>query len=135
MSRDLTPKELRQLQKATKMENLVDTLTITIGDKTMPAYNDEQRELAHAYPSLGHFGFDMLNICRSNGVYSSEDGKKLLQKLEDYFNGIDIDDKELKDAAQSWYEGTFSPGYYMNDNDSEFAAYLKSRISMKIFDY
>lgn len=134
MSRDLTPKELRIMQKATNMENLVDTFMITIGDKTMPAYTDEQRELAHAYPSLGHFGFDMLNVCRTNGVYSSEEGKKLLQKLEDYFNGIEIDDKELADNAQKWYEGNFCPGYYMNDNNSEFAAYLKSKISAKIFD-
>lgn len=133
MSRDLTPKELDFIQKQSSFSNLIDNLVITIGDRTMPAYSDEQRAMAHAYPKLSNFGFDMLNNCRLNGVYMSEDGKRLLQKVEDYFNGIDIEDKELKDAAQSWYEGTFCPGYYMNDNDSEFAAFLKSKISMKVF--
>ncbi|MBQ8218419.1 MAG: hypothetical protein IJZ79_01380 [Bacilli bacterium] len=133
MSRDLTPKELDIITKNNTMPNLVDTLTIKIGETNMPAYSEEQKELAHTYPKLGRFGFDMLNSCRLNGVYSNEDGKKLLQKLEDYFNNIDINDRELSEAAQAWYEGVYCPGYYMNDNDSEFAAYLKSRISMKVF--
>lgn len=133
MSRSLTPKELDNLLKFSNVPNLINTLTITIEDKLMPVYDNIQIEMANAYPKLGKFGFDMLNYCRLNGVYFNEDGKQLLQKIENYFNNIDIDDKELADAAQRWYEGIFCPGYYMNDNNSEFAAYLKSRISMKIF--
>lgn len=131
MSRDLTPKELDILIKTTNAPNIVDTLTIKIGEETMPVYSEEQKELSHLYPRLGRFGFDLLVECKNIGLCSTENGKNLLQKVEDYFNNIELEDKELANSIQSWYEGTFCPGYYMNDNNSEFALYLKSRISAK----
>jgi hypothetical protein len=94
----------------------------------------EHDDLVYIYPKLSKIGYDMLYICKQIGVYSSEDGKKLLQKIEDYFNGQDIEDKELASNAQRWYEGTFSKGYYMNDNDSTFAEYLKSKTVMRIYN-
>ena len=126
-SYDLTPKQVDELQKLYNMPNIVDNLKIKIGEEeTMDAYTDEQKELSHRYPKLGMFGFDMLQMCQELGVFSTDRGKAVIQKVEDYFNGIDIEDKELADSAQRWYEGTFCPGYYMNDNNSEFAQYLKS---------
>lgn len=95
-------------------------------------YSDEQKELAHQYPKLSKFGIYMLEVCRQNGVYSSEKGRELLKKIESYLNGQELDDKELQNNVQAWYEGTFCPGYFVNDNDSEFANYLKRLISNKI---
>ena len=95
-------------------------------------YSDEQKELAHQYPKISQFGLNMLEVCRQNGVYSSEKGRELLEKIESYFNGQELEDKELQYNVQAWYEGTFCPGYFVNDNDSEFANYLKRLISNKI---
>ena len=134
MSRELTPKELEYIQKYYNIPNIVDSLVTQIGDTIMPTYTDEQKELAHRYPNLGMFGFDLLDACRGNGLYSNENGKSLLQQIENYFSGINIEDKELASAAQAWYEGVFSNGYYMNDNNSLFADYLKSRISIKMHE-
>ena len=50
-------------------------------------YSDEQKELAHQYPKIGQFGLNMLEVCRQNGVSSSEKGRELLEKIESYFNG------------------------------------------------
>lgn len=94
--------------------------------------NTDNKEFS-IYPKLSSIAEDLLKMCKSNGVYDNELGKNVLQKLEDHFNGIEIDDKDLADAASAWYEGTFCPGFYMNDNDSEFADYLKSKISMKVY--
>lgn len=134
MSVDLTPKELDNLQRSKNIPNIVMSLTRQIGDKMVPAYSDKQKELASRYPKLGMFGFDMLNRCMNNGVYQDEKGKALLQQLENYFNGQEIEDKELANNAQQWYEGNFCPGFYMNDNDCEFADYLKSLISVKVIN-
>lgn len=94
--------------------------------------SDEQKELAHLYPKLSNIGFDMLDMCRRNGVCDSEKGRELLQKIESYFKGQELDDKELQANVQAWYEGTFCPGFFMNDNNSEFANYLKSLITARV---
>ena len=132
MSKSLTPKELDYLQRRENIPNITMSLMVQIGEEMIPAYSDEQKEMASRYPKLGMFGFDMLNRCMNNGVYQDERGKAILQQIENYFNGQEIEDKELAENAQKWYEGNFCPGFYMNDNDCEFADYLKSRISARV---
>lgn len=134
MSRDLTPKELDCLQKTYNIPSLIDNLTVKVSadEEAKPVYSDEQKEIAHRYPKLSMFGFDMLEMCRRNGVYNSDKGRALLEKIEGYFNGQELDDKELQSNVQAWYEGTFCPGYYMNDNNCEFANYLKQLISARV---
>ena len=132
MSRDLTPKELDYLQRRENIPNLIMSLMMQMGDKMVPAYSDEQKEMTSRYPKLGMFGFDMLKRCMNNGVYQDERGKVILQQIENYFNGQEIEDKELAENTQRWYEGNFCPGFYMNDNNCEFADYLKSLISARV---
>lgn len=128
MSRDLTPKECDYIQKTYSMPNFTNVYVEENGEKIY-MYSEEDRALANKYPRLGTFGFDLLSHCQQNGVVSSDKGQVILQKIEDYFNGKDIDDKELAENTQKWYEGKYCPGYYMNDNNAEFAAYLKRKIS------
>ena len=125
MSRDLTPKELDYLIQQNNLPNLTESLTITYGDKTMPAYNDEQIAISKTYARIGRFGFDMLMKCRNIGMFSSDEGKATIQSVEDYFNGKELKDKEFANKIELWYNGEFSPGYYMENNDEEFAEFLK----------
>jgi len=96
-------------------------------------YNINEEQLKTLYPNLSKFGLNMLHCCDLNGLLNDEKGKQLLNKVEDYFNNIESDDEELNKAIKQWYDGVFCQGFFMNDNDSEFAKYLKSKISMKIF--
>ena len=126
MSRDLTPKELDFIQKQSEIPNLTETLKIVINGVEEDAYTEEQKMMARTWPRLGMFGFDLLERCRSAGVLSSETGRSLIDQIESYFqSGETIDDPELQDKTIAWYEGQLVPGYYMTENDREFALYLK----------
>lgn len=130
MSRDLTPKELRMLLKANNItENLVD-LQVVLPDGTMSqVYSDEDKAIHHKYPTLSVFGGDLIDCCQDIGVFSSEEGSQLIKTIEDYFNGKELEDKELLEKTLLWYDGQFCPGHYMDNNNREFAEYLKSKIS------
>ena len=41
------------------------------------------------------FGGDLVNCCQDIGVFSSEKGYQIIQAIEDYFNGKEMEDKEL----------------------------------------
>ena len=130
MSRDLTPKELRMLLKANNItENLVD-LQVVLPDGTMSqVYSDEDKAIHHKYPTLGVFGGDLIDCCQDIGIFSSEEGCQLIKTIEDYFNSKELEDKELLEKTLLWYDGQFCPGHYMDNNNREFAEYLKSKIS------
>jgi len=128
MSRDWSPKELNMAQKHFKMGNLVDGLVFvgTDGVET-PFYTPEEIALSHKYTQLGMFGFDLLLMCKENGTLSSEKGKQLIEQIDNYFKGIEIEDTDLKEKTELWYNGQLVPGYYLEHNNMEFADYLKSR--------
>ena len=130
MSRDLTPKELRMILKANNItENLID-LQVVLPDGTMSqVYSDEDKAIHHKYPTLSVFGGDLIDCCQDIGVFSSEEGSQLIKTIEDYFNGKELEDKELLEKTLLWYDGQFCPGHYMDNNNREFAEYLKSKIS------
>lgn len=130
MSRDLTPKELRMLLKANNItENLID-LQVVLPDGTMSqVYSDEDKAIHHKYPTLNVFGGDLIDCCHDIGVFSSEEGCQLIKTIEDYFNGKELEDKEFLEKTLLWYDGQFCPGHYMDNNNREFAEYLKSKIS------
>jgi hypothetical protein len=130
MSRDLTPKELRIILKANNIiENLID-LQVVLPDGTMSqVYSDEDKAIHHKYPTLSVFGGDLIDCCQDIGVFSSEEGCQLIKTIEDYFNGKELEDKELLEKTLLWYDGQFCPGHYMDNNNREFAEYLKSKIS------
>ena len=86
------------------------------------------------YPNLNKSSSDLLEICYQIGLFSTNEGRAIVQKVEDYFAGKEIVDKQLSESIKAWYNGTFSPGYYMNDNNAEFARYLKSKISIRVFE-
>ena len=119
MSRDLTPMELDYIQKITNMPNITDNLFNEDGSYV---YNDEQREMTHKYNRLGMFGFGFLELCRENGLLNK--AEEIIQQIEDYFNGADID-KNIAETAQKWYEGNLEPGYYMEDNNIAFYEFVK----------
>lgn len=129
MSRDLTPKELDQLIKTTNPPNLTETLTISYNGTTQSAYSDDQKAIGRKYPRLGRFGFDFLMECKRLGIFSNQIGYDLVQHVENYFNGINIDDKELEEKIQLWYDGQLESGYYMEPNNEALAHYLKLRLT------
>lgn len=130
MSRDLTPKELRIIQQAMKItDDAVDTLRIVNSDGSeTDVYSKEDKAIHHKYPTLSMFGGDLVNDCQDIGVFSSEEGCKIVQAIEDYFDGKEIKDKEFLEKTMLWYDGQLCPGHYMNNNNKEFAEYLKSKI-------
>ena len=131
MSRDLTPQMIHESTKIyPDLANLVNNLMIEYKGETKPAYSDEQKELAHKYPNLGIFGFDFLMNCRKLGVFKVELGHQIVQLIEDIFSNGSIDDKELYDVTIKWYKGELVDGYYMEENDLEFAKYVKSKIKL-----
>lgn len=122
MSRDLTPKELDTLSKQyPELQNFTEKLKYEDGSNV---YSEYQIELSHKYPNLGRFGFDFLMICKDLGMLFNEENVQKIQLIEDYFNGIEID-KELVDAINKWYNGEFTPGYYMASNNYDFAEFIK----------
>ena len=125
MSRDWTPKELRYFQQKFNLPNMTENLVLNINGEEMPAYSEEQKEMGRRYPTLNMFGFDMLNECLKNGVYHSEEGRSLMQQVEDYFCEKEIN-KKLAEKVQLWYEGKLCPGTYMDNNNLALADYLKS---------
>ena len=129
MSRDLTPKELRMMQKAMNItDDVVDTLKIVNPDGSeTDVYSDEDKAIHHKYKTISIFGGDLINCCQNIGVFSSEEGCQLIQTIEDYFNGKEMEDKELLEKTLLWYDGQFCPGHYMDNNNREFADYLKSK--------
>ena len=88
-------------------------------------YNDEEKSIKHTYYNISRVGMNLLIICKNLGITSNDRGKKILNEVDTYLGGTAINNKELANNTQKWYEGVFCPGYYMNDNDSEFAYYLK----------
>lgn len=130
MSRDLTPKELQMILKANNItENLID-LQVVLPDGTMSqVYSDEDKAIHHKYPTLSVFGGDLIDCCQDIGVFSFEEGCQLIKTIEDHFNGKELEDKELLEKTLLWYDGQFCPGHYMDNNNREFAEYLKSKIS------
>lgn len=130
MSRDLTPKELRMILKANNItDNFVDNLKAVLPDgTTAQVYSDEDRTIHHEYPALSMFGGDLINCCQYIGVFSSEEGCQIVQTIEDYFNSKEMEDKELLEKTLLWYDGQFCSGHYMDNNNREFAEYLKSKI-------
>ena len=127
MSRDLTPKELDYLIKATNAPNLTESLMITYNGITKPAYSEDQKNIGRKYPRLNRFGFDMLMRCKNSGIFNTQKGTDLIQQVENYFNDIYIEDKDLSTKIQLWYEGQLEPGYYMGYNDEAFVNYIKSK--------
>lgn len=130
MSRDLTPKELRIMQKAMNMtDDVVDTLLIVNSDGSeTDVYSDEDKAIHNKYKTISMFDGDLVKLCQYNGLFSSDEGCQLFQQLEDHFNGKEIEDKELLHILLDWYEGRLCPGYTMDGNNEEFAEYLKSKI-------
>lgn len=130
MSRDLTPKELDQLQKVYDMPNIVETMKVSINDgPEQDAYDEEQKAMVRTYPRLGMFGFDFLNLCRHNGVLADDKGCQLIQEIENYFaSGESMTDQTLQDKVAAWYEGRLSGGYYMTQNNEELAYILRQYV-------
>lgn len=130
MSRDWTPKELHMVQKEMNMtESIVNNLYHVDKDgNRIPFFPAESIETNNKYKTVGMFGGDLIDACLKLGLFNTEEGCQLFQQIEDYFNGKEIEDKELLDKTIAWYEGNLSPGYYMDDNNNAFAEYLKSRI-------
>lgn len=131
MSRDWTPQMIHESTKIyPDLANLTDTLMIQVEGEYKPLYSDEQKELAHKYPNLGIFGFDFLMDCRKLGVFKVELGHQIVQLIEDIFSNGSIDDKELYDVTMKWYKGELANAYYMEENNLEFAKYVKDRIKL-----
>ena len=134
MSRDLTPRELDVFITINKLPNIVDSLIISNNGEAKPAYSNQEKELSHQYKKLGRFGFDLLLCCRDIGILSSDKGKELIQVIEDHFSGQLIQTKELADNVNKWYNGEYSGGCNMRNNDLEFAQYLKHLITSQTTD-
>lgn len=130
MSRDMTPKELHMMQKTLDIkDNLVDTMyKINSDGSHTDVWSDEEKAVHHKYPTVSMFGAALIDACNRNGLFSTEDGQQLFGQIEDYFNGKDIEDKELLDNTVAWYNGEFCPGYYMGGNTKAFAEYLKHKM-------
>lgn len=128
MSRDLTPMELDYVQKTNNMPNIADSLVNADGSYV---YTEEQREMSHRCTRLGMFGFDFLVCCKEDGILNSDTGKELIQQIEDYFNGAEIE-KELAETTQKWYEGQLEPGYHMYRNDEAFVEYIRLKINNQL---
>lgn len=124
MSRDLTPRELHILQKEHPLD--MSSITIEYNGIEVPLYSEEDIALTHKYPNLGLFGFDMLKLCKD--ILSSEEGQKLIAKVESCFTGA-CDDKELYEKTMAWYYGHLNPGYYMENNNQAMADYLRHRLN------
>ena len=130
MSRDYTPRELDLTQQKYNIPELTQNLLKINDDGSLISpYSDELKVLVVKYPRLGRFGLDLLNLCLLNSVYENEQGKALLQKIEDYFENkpMSIDDFILN--VKKWYDGKFCSGFYMDNNNIEFMEYLKKQIS------
>lgn len=121
MSRDLTPRELNIIQQNNPY--LIDSVMNGVwhlNGQSFPMYTEEEKTWIVKYPKLGAFGFDFLKQCRQLGIFH------LVQIVEDYFNGIEVD-KDLAETAQKWYEGELESGTYMTQNNVAFAEYLKRK--------
>lgn len=129
MSRDWTPYETRMVQKQYNIPNPVDRgWVIRIGEKEKPLFSEEDIELAHTYAQLGLWGFDFLRSCKRNGVLADEYGQQIIQSIEDYFNGAELENKELREKVDLWYNGELEPGYDLSDNNWALADYIRSLI-------
>lgn len=128
MSRDWTPCELRAAQKQFNIPNLADMEWIIHieGQEDKPLYSEADIALAHTYNQLGLWGFDFLRECVRIGVLSNEKGQQIIQSIEDYYNGADLDNKELREKVDLWYEGQLEPGYDLYNNNLELANYIKT---------
>lgn len=139
MSRDLTPKELDQLQKMYNLPNIVETMKVSIGDLEQDVYclerdmyNEEQKILVRTYPRLGMFGFYFLELCRCVGILSNERGLNLIQEIENYFaNGENMSDPILQDKVIAWYEGKLCSGYYMAQNTEELVHIIIQQLNLQ----
>ena len=129
MSRDMTPKDLHMFQRAMNMKNnVVDSLyRINPDGSHTYAWSDEERAIHHKYPTVSMFGGALIDACNRNGLFSTEEGQQLFSQIEDYFNGKEIEDKDLLDKTIDWYNGELCSGYYMDGNTNAFAEYLKHK--------
>ncbi|MEE3344394.1 MAG: hypothetical protein VZS44_09910 [Bacilli bacterium] len=136
MSRDWTPYETRMVQKQYNIPNPVDCgWVIHIGEENeKPLFSEEDIELAHTYAQLGLWGFDFLRSCKRNGVLADEYGQQIIQSIEDYFNGAELENKELREKVDLWYNGELEPGYDLSDNNWALADYIRSLIKGEVED-
>ena len=76
MSRDLTPKELRIMQKAMNItDDVVDSLKIVNPDGSeTDVYSDEDKAIHNKYKTISMFGGDLVKLCQYNGLFSSDEG-------------------------------------------------------------
>lgn len=135
MSRDWTPKEWDMVHK--EMPQLRDTFNSPIIIK----YNDEekllntQEELDNfaLYPKLNLVGREYLQLCLDNGLFNSENGRKVIQLVEDILtNNSNSNNKEFEEKVKLWYNGKLNPGHYMDENNQ--ALYEETIKLKQLFD-
>lgn len=127
MSRDWTPK-IVDMMVDEEQQRMVENMVVVIGDKKYPMYEKEDIELSHRYKKLGKCGFDFLMICKDMGVCSNDYGVQILQQIEDILNNNPVDDADLTEKTNLWYEGKLEPGCYMDANNQAFADYVYSKM-------
>ena len=83
------------------------------------------------YPNIDSVSIDFLGICKSLGLLDSLVGKSIISQVNDYLGGASLRDRDLESAIESWKNNQFCYGYFVNTNDTEFANYLKHRLSAR----